>query len=1139
MQAAARAASELALTGVRNVETFRGVESLLVDDGELSSAELEAFASRVLPGSVLPAVAHQTVVAGDERASFETEYGFPIVDAAAGRFVPSAERSVHYPVVAVTPSNETTRAILGFDMRSDRVRLEAAERAVERGAPTLSAPIRLNPSGRLGYFVVAPLPVPNADGTSSLGGFLSGVFTIEDAVAAVRAELPGDTLLTLRDDGRTLIDEAHGGERVVVDIGGRTLEVQADDTTPRNPVAAIVVALTSAALAALVGLATRDSWRHQRSVEALAERLEYKRSRAELLAQVGRDLSAATSRDGVLDIVATKFAQVLGADQVNIGTIECVIVPTPAGGSDEEQRCAGDLPLLPLCAPVPARDAISANDVVLVLDLENYEADRTMIEPMLDAGWRSAAGVPLQGPDGRPTGVLEFLWSSPPPTASLEPTLRTIGELCSQTLARVDAQELLARRSAALSELSGALAAAATSRDIQMCLMSHAAEPVGADHVNFVLHDPASGDLVVQLPSSLDPAVAARYARIDPAADVPAAVTFRTNQAVLIADREDYIARFPGTAPDAEAAGIVASASLPLRRGSSTCVGAIGFSWHRPVQFTEPITSTLSTIADLASQTLERARLWDEQQIDGRRAQALADLGRALAAAGNERDATRIMTDRIGIVVGADFANVGIVEPNGAALRIYQHGAAGDGEYSVCSLDERLPHVDAVRTESPVLLADRSHYSEHYPHLLDDAVASGIHAALFWPLLDDRRDAIGALGFAWTRPTTPEYAELANISTVADLCVRALERARSTDRRVREARASARLAHALTQATSSADVVDAVARRLTSVVDASAAALILPGAPSSAVEDAERTVVVPIATTSGDALGELRVEWSHPLDTDDARTATLETLSGLVSQTLERVRLNETEHEVVASLQHQVLGDPPRLDRLDVAARYRPASRIVSIGGDWYDIIDLPDGRAAFVIGDVVGHGVSAITTMTQIRTTVRGLVRAGTDLRDIFWQASEMLTDGPDMIATAALFVVDRMRTTVEYCSAGHPPAVIRRPDGAIELLDGALQRPLGCSLRHDHVGTADFPDGSWLLLYTDGLIERRAESLSAGISRLCEHVAALPIGGALSDVLGALIAQMLAAEGSSAVVDDDIAAVLVRNSAAVGPNR
>ena len=78
-------------------------------------------------------------------------------------------------------------------MRSDRVRLEAAERAVERGAPTLSAPIRLNPSGRLGYFVVVPLPAPNADGTSSLGGFLSGVFTIEDAVAAVRAELPGDT----------------------------------------------------------------------------------------------------------------------------------------------------------------------------------------------------------------------------------------------------------------------------------------------------------------------------------------------------------------------------------------------------------------------------------------------------------------------------------------------------------------------------------------------------------------------------------------------------------------------------------------------------------------------------------------------------------------------------------------------------------------------------------------------------------------------------------------------------------------------------------------------------------------------------------------------------------------------------------
>ena len=185
--------------------------------------------------------------------------------------------------------------------------------------------------------------------------------------------------------------------------------------------------------------------------------------------------------------------------------------PRPPVVPTRSSACGGDLPLLALraactgsrCNPGQRRRPRPRSGEL---------PGRPHHDPA-DARRRLAFGCgrAVARPDGRPTGVLEFVWSSPPPTASLEPTLRTIGELCSQTLARVDAQELLARRSAALSELSGALAAAATSRDIQMCLMSHAAEPVGADHVNFVLHDPASGELVVQLPSSLDPAVAARY----------------------------------------------------------------------------------------------------------------------------------------------------------------------------------------------------------------------------------------------------------------------------------------------------------------------------------------------------------------------------------------------------------------------------------------------------------------------------------------------------------------------------------------------------------------------------------------------------------------------------------------------------
>ncbi|MGD9701332.1 MAG: SpoIIE family protein phosphatase [Acidimicrobiia bacterium] len=1132
-QAAARAASALAVIGIRNVETLRGADALLADDGVISAAELDALATGVLSGSALPALAHEIVVEADDRAGFEAEYGFPMIDAvASGRFVPSAERPLHYPVVAVSPANETSRAVLGLDIRSDPERLEAADRAVARGAPTLSAPIRLNPSGRLGYFVVVPLQAPNVDGTSTLVGFLSAAFTVDDALALVRADVPDGTELSLRDGERVLVDEAREGELTLVDVGGRTLEVRADETTGRNPIAALLVALASVALAGLVALATRQSFQHQRAVEGLAEQLEYKRLRAQLLAEIGRDLSAATSRDGVLDIVATKFAHVLGADTATIGIIEDGAVHTFLGTSEHED-IRDRFGSVPLDARLPATDAIRANDVSLELDLAAYRAGGDELADVTTTGMRSAAAVPIHDPDGKVTGVLGFGWTSPPPTPSLEPTLRTIGDMCSQTLGRVDVQQMLARRSAALSELSGALAAAATSRDVQICLMGLAAQPVGAIHANFVLHDPASGELVLQLPPLMDTTVAERYSRIGVDAELPVAVTFRTNRPVFITDLDDCAARFPDFAPDAVRSGFVASAALPLRRGSATCIGAIGFAWDRAVHFDDPMVSTLQTIADLSSQTLERARLWDEQQADGRRAQALADLGRALAAAGNERDAVRIMADRIAIVVGAEFANVSVLDADGTTLRIMRNRGGADNGVHALPFDERLPQAEAIRTASPVLLADRGAYASRYPHLLDEIEADGIHAALFWPLLDEQRGAIGALGVAWTRPTSPEYTELATISTVADLCVRALERARLTDGRVREARGFARLAQSLTEATSSADVRRAVAAGLAQVVDARRAMLVLPGAaPPAEAELPESAVTMPVSSASGDVLGELRVEWTGLLRDDDARTAMLETLSDLISQTLERVRLYETEHEVVVSLQHQVLGDPPRLDRLDVAARYRPASRIVSIGGDWYDIIELSDGAVALVIGDVVGHGVSAITTMTQIRTTVRGLVRAGTDLKDIFWRASDMLTDGPDMLATAGLFVLDRMRTTVQYCSAGHPPAMLRRPDGTTHLLDAALQRPLGCSARGDHIGTVDFPEGSSLLLYTDGLVERRGEPLSVGIDRLRARLASLPRTGLQPDLLDALIEGMIDADDPSTWVDDDLAAVLVSHA-------
>jgi serine phosphatase RsbU (regulator of sigma subunit) len=205
---------------------------------------------------------------------------------------------------------------------------------------------------------------------------------------------------------------------------------------------------------------------------------------------------------------------------------------------------------------------------------------------------------------------------------------------------------------------------------------------------------------------------------------------------------------------------------------------------------------------------------------------------------------------------------------------------------------------------------------------------------------------------------------------------------------------------------------------------------------------------------------------------------------------------------------------------------------VVTIGGDWYDAINVGDGSVVFVIGDVVGHGVSAIVTMTEIQATLRGLIQAAERVDEILPRSTQMMGDDTGMVATCAIFRLDARRSAIEYVSAGHPPALLRLADGTIRRLDGAQHPPLGLIERMTVSAVEPFPPGAALLAYTDGLVERRGEIITDGIDRLAEAFSRMAGDVRLQDELEALATGAQETGGIGELIDDDIAVIAVRHA-------
>lgn len=254
------------------------------------------------------------------------------------------------------------------------------------------------------------------------------------------------------------------------------------------------------------------------------------------------------------------------------------------------------------------------------------------------------------------------------------------------------------------------------------------------------------------------------------------------------------------------------------------------------------------------------------------------------------------------------------------------------------------------------------------------------------------------------------------------------------------------------------------------------------------------------------------LEFGGPRRLSPEERAVLTMMAGSVGPAVERVELTRKRHVLAENLQKRLL--PPVLSespRLTTTARYEPASATSEVGGDWYDVIELPGGRVVLVVGDVEGHAIESAAVMGQLRGAVVAYATEGHRPTAVVDRTGRLFARlGTDLLATCCVVALDTAAGTAEVALAGHPPPLAMGPDGGVTVLQAPPNVPLGVSVpapcrsrKHTLV------PGSVLMLYSDGLVDACAPDPTAAATTLLRTGSAAA-GGNLEELADRVIAQM-----------------------------
>jgi hypothetical protein len=247
-------------------------------------------------------------------------------------------------------------------------------------------------------------------------------------------------------------------------------------------------------------------------------------------------------------------------------------------------------------------------------------------------------------------------------------------------------------------------------------------------------------------------------------------------------------------------------------------------------------------------------------------------------------------------------------------------------------------------------------------------------------------------------------------------------------------------------------------------------------------------------TVGGKAIGALVLAWADPQPLDTAQLAYTSAVATMIGQALVRARVYADEHARAAVLQAAVLPNSPAvIAGVHVGVSYEPADVVQGLGGDWYDALELPHGRTYLAVGDVVGHGLPAVEDMAQLRSAGRALALQGLSPAQLLVALNTFARHASNgKFATMGVAVLDPASATLSYASAGHPPPLLRQSTtGTVVRLAGAHGPVLGpvedASYSEGHVAIGE---GDILVMYTDGLIERRGQDIESGMVRVQQLV-------------------------------------------------
>ena len=596
--------------------------------------------------------------------------------------------------------------------------------------------------------------------------------------------------------------------------------------------------------------------------------------------------------------------------------------------------------------------------------------------------------------------------------------------------------------------------------------------------------------------------------------------------------------------------GLRSSFRVPIAVGGGTADLVLIVSWTKVISEPDPSTVALlrrfADQAGFAFEQVERRLAQAEATSRAEETRRLQEITAKLSLASTPTDVTNTCLESALEAVGAEAGFVVLVQPDAVVVDIVSsHGYSEDEleRWGRFELDADVPFARAIAGGEPVWALTQSDMADFLG--IDDVLPDR-----GWVALPLRTPAgvRGALHLSLRHERELSERERSWLVTVVSQCAQALERSRLFDLEQALRRRSDRLQHmtaALSNAVTRTDVAQVVVDEIGSALEASATALGIvlddrqvvkliawegysdesveprlevsldeptPGNravkrrvsafyPSlddvrEAVPDVDEVMelaehesflYVPLVAGRR-ANGLLVLSWAEPyrLATEDRRF--VETLAGQAAQALDRASLFESEQTIAETLQRSVLpASLPRVEGVQLAARYLPGSAGVNVGGDWFDAIRLSDGQLGLVVGDVVGKGVQAAATMAQLRNALRAFALDRMKPSSTITRLNRLAEETETAFATVAYVVVDADAGVCRYTSAGHPPPLAAFPDGRIELLEGGRGLPLGAGIDTKYrQETLELPVGTVLVLYTDGLVERRGQTIDEGFERL-----------------------------------------------------